>query len=302
MSPSASSSRAKTSSLSMSGRMLLSVTGRPRMTRSSGRSAPARRSSVLILLNIHFPSATIPRAVPTYGWPSAAASCRACCRALTVFSVRSYALIILSIRREKTRGIGRAVEALRDHRAVRIMKRETNALWLLPIRRHLGRSATLRHFGAEDAQRLRTRGLEVHTQLDQHLCGKSLFLSQQSEQQMLSPDITVIQLARFAHGKLEHLLCTRGIREIGPGGLTGSSLFDFRLDSRANLVEVRIEILQDGGRDALALSDESKQDMLGPDEFVVQVHSLLSRHGEDLPHPLGEVVAVHVPPLLTLYA
>src|SRR3954466_15688056 len=51
MSASAASSRAKTCSLSMSGRVLMSVTGRPRTMRSSGSSAPARRSRVLILLN-----------------------------------------------------------------------------------------------------------------------------------------------------------------------------------------------------------------------------------------------------------
>src|SRR4051812_28091277 len=52
MSPSATSRRAKTCSLSISGRVLMSVTGKPRMTRSPGRSAPARRSNVFSVLNI----------------------------------------------------------------------------------------------------------------------------------------------------------------------------------------------------------------------------------------------------------
>src|SRR3954471_20187247 len=51
MSPSAASSRAKTCSLSMSGRVLMSVTGSPRKTRSSGSSAPARRRKVFNTLN-----------------------------------------------------------------------------------------------------------------------------------------------------------------------------------------------------------------------------------------------------------
>src|SRR5690349_9512899 len=51
MRPSAASSRAKTCSLSISGRVLISVTGNPRMTRSSGSSAPARRRKAFSTLN-----------------------------------------------------------------------------------------------------------------------------------------------------------------------------------------------------------------------------------------------------------
>src|SRR5436305_13889025 len=52
MRPSAASRRRNTSSLSMSGRVLTSVTPSPRITLSSGRSAPARLRSVLRVLNI----------------------------------------------------------------------------------------------------------------------------------------------------------------------------------------------------------------------------------------------------------
>ena len=158
----------------------------------------------------------------------------------------------------------------------------------------LRRRTTLRRISAEDAQRFRTRRFEIDTRISQHLRGNSLFFAQESEQQMLGADITVIQLARLAHGELEHLLCARGIRKVRPSGLGGFPLFDRFFDFLLNLIQLDAEILQHGGRDALTLTDEAKQDMLGPHVLVVEARGLLSRHSEDLPHPLGEVVAVHV--------
>src|SRR5689334_21045228 len=51
MRASAASRREETSALSMSGRVLMSVTGMPRIVRPSGRSAPARRRKVFSVSN-----------------------------------------------------------------------------------------------------------------------------------------------------------------------------------------------------------------------------------------------------------
>ena len=100
----------------------------------------------------------------------------------------------------------------------------------------LRRRTTLRRIGAEDAQRFRTRRFEIDTRISQHLRGNSLFFAQESEQQMLGADITVIQLARLAHGELEHLLCARGIRKVWPCRLGGFPLFDRFFDFLLNLI------------------------------------------------------------------
>src|SRR5207248_10269607 len=76
---------------------------------------------------------------------------------------------------------------------------------------------TLRHLSAEDAQRFRTRRFEIDTRISQHLRGNPLFFAQESEQQMLGADITVIQLARLAHRELQHLHCGPGERPERPG-------------------------------------------------------------------------------------
>ena len=73
----------------------------------------------------------------------------------------------------------------------------------------------------------------------------------------------------------------------------GFPLLHRLLDLLLNLVELDAQVLQDGRGDALALADQAEQDVLGAHVFVVETRGFLARHREDLPHPLGEVVAVH---------
>ena len=151
----------------------------------------------------------------------------------------------------------------------------------------------LRHLGAEEAQRLGARGVEVHAGVGQHLRGDALLFAQQSEQQVLGADVGVAELASFAHRELEHLLRARRVGEVGTGRLGRFPLLDRLLDLLLNLVELDGEILQHGGGDALTLADEAEQDVLRAHVLVVETGGFLARHREDLPHPLSEVVAVH---------
>ena len=70
----------------------------------------------------------------------------------------------------------------------------------------------LRHLGAEDAQRLGARRVEIDARVGQHLRRDPLLLAEQAEQQVLGADVGVVELARLAHRELEHLL---GARRIG---------------------------------------------------------------------------------------
>ena len=164
--------------------------------------------------------------------------------------------------------------------------------WAADCRRRL----LLRHLGAEEAQRLRLRGVEVDARVGQNLRGNALLFAQQAEQQVLGADVAVAQIAGFAHGELEYFLGARRIGEIGSGRGCGLTLLHGLLDLLLNLVEVDAEVLEDGGGDTLALADEAEQDVLGAHVFVMEAGSFLARHREDLPHPLSEVVAVHEVP------
>ena len=152
---------------------------------------------------------------------------------------------------------------------------------------------TLRHLGAEDAQRLGAGGVEVHARVGQHLRRNPLFFAEKAKQQVLSADVAVIELARFAHGELEHFLRARRVGQVGPGGLAGFSLLDRLFDLLLDVVQLDAEVLEHRRCDALTLADQAEQDVLGPHVFVVETRGLLASHREDFPHPLGEVVAVH---------
>ena len=152
---------------------------------------------------------------------------------------------------------------------------------------------TLWHLCAEDAQSFGAGGVEVHARVGQHLCGNALLLAEKAKQQVLRADVAVIELARLAHGELEHLLRARCIREIGTGGLTGFPLLHRLFDLLLDVVQLDVEVLEHRRCDALALANQAKQNMLGPHVFVVEPRGLLAGHRKDFPHPLGEVVAVH---------
>src|SRR3954471_8997425 len=113
---------------------------------------------------------------------------------------------------------------------------------------------------------------------------------------MLGSNVGMAEFARFAHGELEHFLRARCVWEVWTSRLGSFALLDGLLDLLLNLVELDGEILQNGGGNPLALTDEAKQDMLRAHVFVVESGGFLARHGENLPHPLSEVVAVHTVP------
>ena len=148
------------------------------------------------------------------------------------------------------------------------------------------------HVAAQQPQRLRARLLQVDAGVGEHLRGDALLLAEQAEQQVLGADVGVVELARLGHRQLEHLLGARGVRQVGAGGGGRLSLLDRLLDLLLDVLEVDVEVRSTRG-DALALADQAEQDVLGADVLVVQPGRFLARHLEDLPDPVGEVVAVH---------
>ena len=112
---------------------------------------------------------------------------------------------------------------------------------------------------------------------------------------MFGTDVAVIEIASFRHRELKHFFGARGIRQIRSGGLCRLSLLDGVLDLLGYVVEIHVQVLQHRCRNALTLADQAEQDMLGAHILVMQACRFLACHRENLPHPLGEVVAVHRP-------
>ncbi len=80
----------------------------------------------------------------------------------------------------------------------------------------------------EQLDHLLPHAVQVSAQLDQDLCGHTLTLTDQPEQNVLGADVVVPQLQRLPQRELQHLLGPGGERDVPAGGLL--SLADDLLD------------------------------------------------------------------------
>ena len=125
---------------------------------------------------------------------------------------------------------------------------------------------------------------QVGAQLHQHLGGHALALTDEAEEDVLGADVVVAELQRLAQGQLEDLLGAGRERDVAAG--RRSALADDLLDLGAHRLQGDPELLERLGGDALALVDESEQDVLGADVVVVEEACLLLGEHHD---PSGSV-------------
>ncbi len=124
---------------------------------------------------------------------------------------------------------------------------------------------------------------EVH----QHLGGHAFLLAQQAQQDVFGADVVVIQVAGLFHRVLDDLLGPRRLRQLAHGDHVGAALHEL-LDFEADLAQIDVEVLQHVGRNAAALFDQSQQDVLGADVFVVEALGLLVGQLHHLAGAVGE--------------
>ena len=78
---------------------------------------------------------------------------------------------------------------------------------------------------------------------------------------MFGPDVVVPEPAGFIHGELDYPLgAQRQAKLFGGRGLAAT---DDELDGGTNSVDIDAEAIQDPRRDALTLTDEPEQEVLG---------------------------------------
>src|SRR5690606_15777627 len=100
---------------------------------------------------------------------------------------------------------------------------------------------------------------QVGTQLDQHLRRDALALADQTEEDVLGPDVVVAELERLAQRQLEHLLRTGREGDVTRRG--GPALADDLLDLLADRLEADAQRLERLRRDTLTLVDETQEDV-----------------------------------------
>ena len=79
-----------------------------------------------------------------------------------------------------------------------------------------GRRGLLALVAVQQLDHLLAHPVQVGAQLDQHLGGHALTLTDQAEQDVLGADVVVAELQRLAQRQLEHLLRARRERDV-PG-------------------------------------------------------------------------------------
>ena len=127
---------------------------------------------------------------------------------------------------------------------------------------------------------------QVGAELDEHLCGDALALTDEAQQDVLGADVVVAELQRLAQREFEDLLGARG-----EGDVTRrrrAALADDLLDLAAHGFERDAEALECLGRDAFTLVDQPEQDVLGSDVAVIQEAGLLLCEHHDPAGPVGE--------------
>ncbi len=127
---------------------------------------------------------------------------------------------------------------------------------------------------------------EVGSEGHEHLGSHTLALADEAEEEVLGADVVVTELERLAQRQLEHLLgpgCERrGATRGGTGRADG--LFDLLPDG----LEGDPQGLERLCRDALTLVNQTEQDVLGPQEVVVEKPRFLLGENQDSSGSVGE--------------
>src|SRR5207244_1904045 len=102
----------------------------------------------------------------------------------------------------------------------------------------------------------------------------------------LRADVVVAQAQRLAQRVLEHLLGARRERDLAGGDLLAGA--DDAHDLRAHALDGDVEALQHPRGQALLLTQQPEQDVLGADVVVLERPRLLLRKNDHLPGPFCE--------------
>ncbi len=134
--------------------------------------------------------------------------------------------------------------------------------------------------------------VEIDAQRLQDARGDALALADQSEQQVLRPDVVVAEASRLVDGQLDHPFRARGQPDLTDDRSIAAT--DDELDGRPHLRQLDVHVLEDARGDTLALPDETEQEMLGADVVVVEPLRLVLSECQDLARTVRELVeAIH---------
>ena len=134
-----------------------------------------------------------------------------------------------------------------------------------------------------------TGALDIDVQRLQNTGGHAFSFTEQTEQNMLSANITVVQGARFLASQSEHFFHPRSIRDIAHHLLIGTRA-DLFLHLHTHRLQIETELLKHVDGDALAQLDQPEQQVFGADIVVVEAVCLFAGERKHLLGSGGKVV------------
>jgi hypothetical protein len=136
---------------------------------------------------------------------------------------------------------------------------------------------------------------KVGAERHENLRGDAFTLTDEAQQQVLGTDVVVPELQRLPQRQLQNLLGAG--RERRRAGSSRAGWTDGLLDLLTHCLEGDPERLERLGRDALALVDQPEQDVLGPEEVVVEQPRLFLGEDQDSAGSVGETLEQVPPPI-----
>ena len=144
----------------------------------------------------------------------------------------------------------------------------------------------------QDADDLVADLVEIDPQRLQDAGGDPLALPDQSEQQVLRPDVVVAEAARLVDGQLDDPLGARRQPDLADDRPIAPP--DDELDRGPDLGQLDVHVLEHARGDALAFTHEAEEQMLRADVVVVEPLRLVLSQGQDLARAIRELVeAIH---------
>jgi hypothetical protein len=115
---------------------------------------------------------------------------------------------------------------------------------------------------------LLTYAAEIANQAYEYLSRDPFTLPYKTEEEVFSSDVAVTKLNRLSKRQIEHLL--RPWREWRGAGPSSGRNRDRFFDLESDRVEGDIELRESAGGNALFLANQAEEEVLGPDETVVE--------------------------------
>ena len=141
---------------------------------------------------------------------------------------------------------------------------------------------------ADYLEHLLSNLLQVHTQALEYARSDTFALADEAEEQVLSPDVMVVESTCFIDRQLDDLLRAR--REANLTNDHRIATPDDELNGAANFRKLNAHVRQNAGGDSITLPNEAKEKVLGPNIVVIEAVRFLLSQRQDFARALCEPV------------